>query len=231
MDNNQVESTINLQDLFSLLWKNVILIAAITILLTAIVGLYTKYMIPKMYSSETTLRVAINPDSINYTDLQASQKLVATYAIYATSQLVLTPVIEDKDLNLDMTYNQLKNSISVTSVNSTDVIAIKVTLTDSNLAAAVANKVSEEFQKVILAQMKIDTLTTIDPAVVNKTAVSPNLKLNVVIGFVLGLMISVGFVLMKSFLDRTIKNEEDVEKYLNVPVLGLVPVLDKTYIK
>ncbi|QVK17181.1 hypothetical protein KHQ81_09800 [Mycoplasmatota bacterium] len=231
MDEHQSETTINLQDLFSLLWKNVLLIAAITIALTVVVGLYTNYGVTKKYSSDTTLRVTAvqNGESVNLGDLQTSQKLVKTYSVIATSRKVLTQVIGD--LDLDLTYGQLKDNIEVTSVQDTDIISIKVTLSDPDLASTVANKVASVFMNEVRNQVKINTLSLLDEAIPNESPVSPNLKLNIVIGFVLGLMISVGLVILKEFLDRTIKNENDVEKYLNAPVLGIVPELDKQYIK
>lgn len=225
---DQMETTINLQDLFSLVLKNILLIAAITITLTAVVGLYTKYGVAKKYSSDTTLRVTADGDSVDYNDLQTSQKLIKTYSVIATSRKVLNQVIAD--LDLDLTYVQLKDSIEVTSVQDTDIISIKVTLTDPKQASIVTNKVASVFMNEAKNQVKIDTLSILDTAIPNENPVSPNLKLNVVIGFMLSLMISVGFVILRDFLDSTIKNENDVEKYLNVPVLGIVPALDKQYI-
>jgi len=226
----QIESTINLQDLLILLWKNIILIAVITVFLTISVGLYTKFIIAEQYSSDTTLRVTIsqNGDPASYNDLLYSQKLVKTYSIIAKSRKVLDQVITD--LGLTLSYEQLVKSVEVSSVQETDIISIKVTLSDPEEAAIIANKVATVFMKEVKNQVSIDTLSLLDIAIPNKIPVSPNTKLNVVIGFVLGLMLSVGFVLLKEFLDRTFKDESDVEKYLKVPVLGIVPSLDKHYL-
>lgn len=231
MEDHQMESTINLQELLSLLLQNILLIVAITITLTLVVGLYTKYGISKKYSSDTTLRVtaAQIEDSVDYNSLQTSQKLVKTYSVIATSRKVLNQVIAD--LDLDLTYTQLKDNVEVTSIQDTDIISIKVTLSNPEKASIVANKVAAVFMTEAKNQVKIDTLTILDTAIPSENPSSPNIKLNIVVGFVLSLMISVGFVFLREFLDRTITNEKDVEKYLNVPVLGMIPALDKKYIK
>lgn len=230
MENNQEEQTIDLRSLFLLLWRNILLIAGITVVITVLVGTYTVFGIDKQFESETTLRVtpAQTGDSINYNDVITSQKLVKTYSIIAKSRKVLSVVIED--LNLDYSYNQLKDSLTVTSIQDTDVISIKVTLTDADLAAKVANRVAIVFMGEIKNQVKIDTLSLIDTAVVNNNPVKPNVMLNVIIGFILGAMLSVGLVFLREFLNRTIKTEEDVEHYLKLPVIGAIPNLDKKYV-
>ncbi len=226
MENYEVESTINLQELITLLWKNIILIGIVTMTISIAVGLFTIFVIDEKFSSDTTLRVtaAQSGDSINYNDLQTSQKLVKTYSIIAKSRTVLNQVIEDLGLNL--TYQQLQDKIEVTSVQDTDIISIKVTLDNPDDAAMIANQVATVFMDEVENQVSIETLSILDEAIPIKQPVSPNVKLNVVIGFVLGLMLSVGFVLLREFLDRTIKDEDDVVKYLELPLLGSVPSIN-----
>ncbi|RIV18594.1 hypothetical protein D2Q93_13795 [Alicyclobacillaceae bacterium I2511] len=53
-------------------------------------------------------------------------------------------------------------------------------------------------------------------------AVKPNKKLNVAIAFILGLMISVGLAFLREYLDMRLRNEEEIQNYLKLPVLGTV---------
>ena len=46
---------------------------------------------------------------------------------------------------------------------------------------------------------------------------------NVLLGFLLGLVLSAGTVIVLTIMDDSIKSEEDVEKYLEIPVLASVP--------
>lgn len=230
MDNNQIEESINLQEFFSLIWKNIIIIAIITLAITIAVGLYSKYEIEKIYTSNTSIRVTPYQieDSNNYDNLIATQRSIKTFAYIVKSRTVLDPVIED--LNLGLSTGDLQNSIEVIGVPDTDFLEIKVTLNDPKQASIIANKVADVFIDYIEVKENNFSFEQIDHAIPNNHPVSPNTQLNTIIGFVLGGMLAVGFVLLKEFLNRTIKSEEDVKKLLNVPVLGSVPAIDKKYI-
>jgi capsular polysaccharide biosynthesis protein len=60
-----------------------------------------------------------------------------------------------------------------------------------------------------------------------KVVVKPNKKLNIAIAFFLGLMVSVGVSFLLEYMDSTIKTPEDIKKYLDLPVLGTIPVHDE----
>src|SRR5690625_2830158 len=72
--------------------------------------------------------------------------------------------------------------------------------------------------------MNVDNVNVLNAAVLsaNPTPVSPNLTLNVAIAFVLGGMVGVGLAFLIEYLDTTIKTEEDVERYLGLPVMGVI---------
>jgi polysaccharide biosynthesis transport protein len=52
---------------------------------------------------------------------------------------------------------------------------------------------------------------------------SPNVTLNLVLGAVVGLIFGVGIAFFLEYLDTSVKSLEDVEKYLQVPVLAVIP--------
>ena len=56
-----------------------------------------------------------------------------------------------------------------------------------------------------------------------KDYVSPNWTLNLALGAVAGLIFGVGIAFALEFMDTSVKSLEDVEKYLQVPVLAVVP--------
>lgn len=57
--------------------------------------------------------------------------------------------------------------------------------------------------------------------------VKPKPLLNMAIAFVIGMMTGVGLAFLLEYLDNTIKNEQDVEKLLELPVLGAVTTIDE----
>ena len=55
---------------------------------------------------------------------------------------------------------------------------------------------------------------------------SPNKTRNVIIGFLLGGLIAAAIVIIQFIIDDRIRNEEDITKYVDLPVLGVMPALD-----
>jgi len=166
--------------------------------------------------------IAVQTDETEGHDV-VSSKLLNTLPIISKSSIVLTPVINE--LELDYSYNQLKDSILVSVIPGTDLITIKVTLDDADLAAAVANTITVKLIEELKTQAAEVNISVLNLAVASDDPIGSNTTLNVIIGFVLGGMLSVGFILLREFLDHTIKTEEDVEHYLDVPVIGVVPTL------
>jgi len=119
---------------------------------------------------------------------------------------------------------QLDSMIKVTSPNQSQVIEIALTNHDPNLAANIANHLAAAFQQKAQAIMNVQNVQVVDPAVVpaKPIPVSPNKKLNVAIAFMLGLMVSVGIAFLLEYLDYRLKNEDEVRRYLGLPVLGSI---------
>jgi len=93
----------------------------------------------------------------------------------------------------------------------------------SDLAQQIANTTSQVFQENAKDVMNVDKISIISGAVANTAPVSPNNKLNLVIGLVLGMMVGVGLAFLFELLDRTVKDEKYVTDTLGFPILGTVP--------
>ena len=189
------EKEISLQEILDLLRENARFIIGLTVACIVIVGLFTVFFVSKKYDSSTTLIVgkpegyANTSDSSTYSQVMTNQQLVGTYSEIAKSDSVMTKVVSN--LGLDMTDSQLANKISVKTVNDTELIEITVTDTSANRAAQIANETAKVFMENVAGLMKINNLQIVDTAVVNNTPVSPNLKLNLAIALLAGLVISI----------------------------------------
>ncbi len=75
----------------------------------------------------------------------------------------------------------------------------------------------------IIAAATSGNVDIIDRAQVSETPIKPNKKKNLALGLILGLMLGIGLTFLLDYLDRTIKDEEDVQEKLGLPVIGTIP--------
>ena len=218
---------ISLQEILDLLRENWIMIVAITVLFMTLATIFTIFFIDKEYSSSTTLIVG-KPEGYTSTatdtasEVLTNQKLVGTYSEIAKSASVMTEV--NSGLKLNMSDSALANMISVTTVNETELIEIKVTSKDPVLAATIANKTGAVFMTNVAELMKVDNLQVVDTAVVNENPVSPNVKLNIAIAFLLGIVASVFIIFIRETLTTTVKTVEDLKKLTgDIPLVAIIP--------
>ena len=82
-------------------------------------------------------------------------------------------------------------------------------------------------QKKIKKVTKVEDVTTLEEAKLPESPSSPNIKLNVLLGAVLGGFLAVIGVLVREILDDRVRRPEDVEDALGMTLLGIVPDTDK----
>lgn len=221
------EETIELRELFEILLKRKLLIIIVTLACTVMGGIYSVFLITPMYQSETTLMVngAKNmtdiASSLDIGSINLSQKLVVTYGEIVKSRIVLEQTI--KHLKLDMTYGELLKKTTAMQLGGTEILKISVQDEDPVEAAKIANKISGVFVKEVMRILKVNNVETIDKAIPIEKPINVKTALNIVIAMILGLMLSIFISFLLEYMDNTIKTESDVEKYLGVPVLGLIP--------
>ena len=106
---------------------------------------------------------------------------------------------------------------------------IEITVNDENpkLATDIANEVSKVSIKNVQDIMKIDNVQVIDQAELPKGPVKPNKFMNIVIAAILGFMIGIAVIFLREYLDNTIKTPNDVEKYLDLSTIGIIPFMEQ----
>lgn len=224
-----MEETISLRELLQTLKKRFRLITAITLLAVLISGVVSYFFITPVYEASTQILVNQSKSeqgTVNYSDVQANLQIINTYNVIITSPVILDKVIDH--LQLDMTAGQLNSKLSVGSERNSQVVKIGVQDTDPVRAMDIANTTAEVFKKEIVNIMKVDNVTILPRAedTGGHAPIKPQPMLNIAIALVIGLMLGVGLTFLLEYLDNTIKQEQDIERMLGIPVLGVIGTID-----
>ncbi|MBS4223358.1 YveK family protein [Lederbergia citrea] len=225
-----MEETISLRELMQTLRKRMSLIVLITLAAVVISGAVSFFVLTPIYQSSTQLLVnqAKSDQPIyNPAEIQTNLQLINTYNVIMKSPAILDKVIDD--LGLDMSVGGLNGKITVQSEKDSQVVNVTVQDPNPHKAAEIANKVAEVFQEDIVKIMNVDNVSILAKAEVGENAspVKPQPLLNIAIAFVVGLIAGVGLAFLLEYLDNTIKTEQDVERILELPVLGSIATFDE----
>ena len=223
---------LDLKELFQIFWNKKIQIILIIAIFMVIGVIYSIGFVTPMYESYTTLLLVkgesegtqhtTTSDSITTTDLTLNSKLVSTYRELIRSKDVLRQVISN--LNININEDDIRNHITVTSVEETELIEITVQNEDPTYAAKIANEIAKVFTEKVAELYKINNVHIIDEAEIENTPSNINHVKDIVIFVAIGLVIAVMYVLIANMLDTTIKTAEDVEKLFKIPVLANIPM-------
>ena len=219
---------LDLKELFMMLWNKKVQIILI-ILIFAIIGIiYTMGFVTPEYSSYTTLLLAgsgnknSNTTTITTSDITLNSKLVSTYSVLIKSTDVVSQVVSN--LGIDMNVEALKRNISVTSENDTEVLRITVTDKNPSYAAKIANEIANVFSEKVAEIYNINNVYVVDDAKESTTPSNINHTKDVAIFIAIGIVVSIGYVLIANMLDTTVKTVEDVEKAFKIPVIATIPL-------
>lgn len=222
------ENTISLQEIAYALKKRWKLIALITITATLVSAILSFFVIKPQYEASTKLFIGKQEtqdnNAYNNNDVMMYQKLMKTYAeIVKTSDLVTKAV---DSANLDYNTKEIKgilDNLTVTPSADTQILNLKYKGKDPKEVLEVTKAITDEFISESKKLIPNGNLQIIQAAQLPEHPVSPNKKLNILIAFVLGLMVGVGVVLLLEYLDNTFKSRDELEKALDLPIIGTIP--------
>ncbi|WP_294130952.1 YveK family protein [uncultured Clostridium sp.] len=222
------EQVISISEIFEALKKRWILIVSITLVATLISGVLSFFVIKPTYETSTKVFIGkeeSNQEGYNTNDIQMYQKLLQTYAETIKTNEVVQAAINNT--NADLTVPAVKGALTVTPVSDTQILQIKYQNKSPEVAKEILENVTNEF--VVLAKELVPNgnVRVIEAVQLPENPVAPNKKMNIAIAFLLGLMVSVGLVFLLEYLDNTFKNKENLERELDIPALGVIPVVDE----
>lgn len=223
------EQVISISEIFEALKKRWILIVSITLVATLISGVLSFFVIKPTYETSTKVFIGkeeSNQEGYNTNDIQMYQKLLQTYAETIKTNEVVQAAINSTN-NTDLTVPAVKGALTVTPVSDTQILQIKYQNKNPEVAKEILEGITNEF--VILAKELVPNgnVRVIEAVQLPENPVAPNKKMNVAIAFLLGLMVSVGLVFLIEYLDNTFKSKEELERELDIPVVGIIPEVEE----
>lgn len=229
--NNQENQAVEI-DVFAMLktlWKRKFSIVLVALVFAIAAFGYSAFLAKKEYQSTSRIYVVSRQNQDNNaltnSDLQAGSYLVKDYREIILSQNVLTQAIEE--LKLDLTPAELSKKISVSVPTDTRILSITAKDGDPKEAARIANGLRNVAAEKIISVTKVSDVTTLDEAEVPQSPSSPNIRRNVLLGFIAGAGLMVVLLVVVEVLDDRVKRPEDIEELMGLALLGVVPDIKK----
>ena len=220
---NQETYEIDLVELFYRVIEKMKYIILVAVLGALLAGLYTHYLVTPIYTATSKLYVLNSDDSVlNLSDLQIGTYLASDYQEVFSNWHVHEMVIER--LGLDYSYGQLSNMVSVSNPASTRILYIRVKSDDPDEAKTMADEYAKVAQEFIAVKMETKEPNIFEEALRPSAPSSPNMTRNIVLGFLLGAIIICGVIVMQFVSDDRIRTGDEIEKYLDMPTLGVMPL-------
>ena len=223
--NNNEEIEIDLLELVRVLWSRLWAIVLATALGLGIAAGVTILFIKPVYNSTSILYVLTKTTSItSLSDIQMGTSLTQDYMVVIKSRPVLEKVIDN--LGLDMSYQELNDKVKVNNPTNTRFLEITVSTNDAYLSKKIVDELADVSAERMAEVMETQAPNIMDYGQVSNTPASPSLIKNAFIGAVIGFVIACGIIVVMYLLNDSIKTSEDIEKYLGINTLGLIPLED-----
>ena len=213
---------IDLKELLNYFVSKIFLMLSIVFVVLIIGFSYDAFIKVPKYKSYTTVLLTTENNTITSNDIILNKNLIDTYTEIITSRKVVGKVIDNLSLEYDI--ETLQKNIAVDNVNDTEIIKITVEDEDSNLAKNIANETAKVFNAEVIKLYNIQNIGIIDYAEASQKPYNINLIKSIAIYLMIGIILSLAVVFVMFYFDTTIKTVEEVERKLNIPVIGAIPV-------
>ena len=220
------EMEIDLKELLFAFKKKLWLILLAAILGSGIAGALSALVMKPQYTSSSMLYVLSKETTLtSLADLQIGTQLTNDYRVLVSSRPVLEVVIEE--LGLDMSYETLTGKLAISNPADTRILTLTVTDGDPVMAKTIVDAITDRVSEYIGDIMEMEAPKVIEYGQVSMNPVSPNIMRNTAVGGMLGIVLVCGIVTVLVITNDTVQTEEDVEKYLGLSTLAVIPAVDR----
>ena len=209
-----------LLELFKLLRKHLALVVVLPVVLAIATAGFSWGLMQNQYTATVSVYVLTAKDDASsssttaYNDLTASQLMANDIATLAKSETV------QKRMSSLSGYK-----ISVEAGTTTRVISISVTAGKPDAAAIVANEISTVLSTTAQSVMGVESVNVVDAAEVPTDPSGPPRAMYTAVAFLAGIFLAVAIVVVLDMLNTRVRNPEEAEELLGIPVIGRIPTI------
>ena len=219
-DDDEIE--IDLLELLREFRRRIWIILGVIVLFGGVAGAFSKFVLTPQFKSTAMVYILSKETTLtSLADLQIGSQLTKDYSVMITSRPVLEQVIEKQ--GLDLTYDQLKEKITITNPTDTRILNMTVSDEDPVRARAIVDEVATASSDYIGDIMEMIPPKIIEGGVVPDKPASPNVTRNAALGGMALAVISCAIITLQVIMNDTIRSEDDVSKYLGISVLAAIP--------
>lgn len=228
--NEDSEREINIIPLLKEMLKKLWLMVLVGLIVGGAVFVGAKMLIKPTYRSGFTAYVnnkqsKENSDYLTSSDVSASKQIVQTYQKILTSNTILTAAAQS--LDVDSTYAILQGKVTTEIKDETEIISVYVVDTDPQFAYDYAQAISKTAPQYMAQIVEGSSMKIIDYPEYSDSRFKPNYIRFGLIGFLIGVVLVAVFVIIRYFLDDTVKTENDIESRYTIPILGVIPDISR----
>ncbi len=207
---------IEVKKIFDTLKKRLWVILLITFISTTAGAIHSYYFQPTPIY-ESSARIIIREDS----------GFMNTLKVFIKEPPVMEAVIEE--LQLNRSPEALSTQIQVQDVEGSQIVRIIVHDTNPENAVQIANTTASIYKAVVADTLNFTEVDSLSEAVAsdNEQPINPTSNRSIKITFIMGIIVGIGYVFLLDSLDNRLRSQREIEKLLQVPVLGSVSKINK----
>lgn len=239
MNNTKDNEQLDIKRMIEVVLDRIVTVAVITLVFGLVFFAVSKYFITPKYESSITMYVNNKSETVSEaidtktlaSDITASQQLVPTYIEMIKSNSVLEEVsnlVEEKT-HEKFSETKIRNMMTAEAVANTEIIKVSIRTEDAAIAREIANAIATVAEEKIPKFIQPSQVNIIDHAEAANSPVSPNVRNSIILGALLGLVISISVIVLKEIFDVRVKSTDDLVARFSYPVLGAIPEIYVSY--
>lgn len=211
-----------LLELLKLMRKHIKLVIVLPIVCAVATAAFSWLVLPNTYTASVSMYVLTTSSSdgsaLNNSDLSASQMLTNDVATLIKSDRVSNDAAAALKMQSLADYD-----VDVTSSTTSRVLTISVTGESPQNVTIVANQLAKTTDEVAQRAMGIESVNVVDEASEPTSPSGPSRVMYTAVAFLAGLFLAVAIIVLLDMLNTRVRDAEEVEELLGVPVVGRIP--------